>query len=138
LAVPESLTSAAEKPRTGSLKETVNRAFERELGLGWPAARFTFTVGRVQSWARAAEFGVEAVATAGTATNAANNTRARNRFDIGYPDLSIGPNVCAQIPRSRGGRRVSLELVTHYPKWVFAPIRIGDRDGANGCYAVTA
>jgi hypothetical protein len=78
------------------------------------------------------------VTTAGTATSAANNTSTRNRFDIGYPDLSIGSNVGAQIPRIGDGRRFPLELVTHYPKWVFVPIQIDDRDGANGCYAATA
>ncbi|MHB8059826.1 MAG: hypothetical protein ACYDHO_03220 [Gaiellaceae bacterium] len=48
-ALPESLTSAAEKPCTRSLNETVKRSFGLALGLGWPAARLTFTAGRVQS-----------------------------------------------------------------------------------------
>ncbi|HEY5478457.1 MAG TPA: hypothetical protein VIJ84_02460 [Gaiellaceae bacterium] len=49
LVLPESLTPAVEKPRTGSLNETVKRTFGRVLGLGWPVARFTVTIGRVQS-----------------------------------------------------------------------------------------
>jgi len=132
LVVPESLTPPVEKPRTGSLNETVKRTFGCELGLGCPAARFTFTAGRVQSRARFVPLvsliesvpiepvaeAEAAVATAGTATSAANNRSARNRFDIGYPDVSIGPDSGVQIPRIRGGRRFSLELVTHYPKRV--------------------
>jgi hypothetical protein len=33
LAVPESFTSAAEKPRTDSLNETFKRTVDREVGL---------------------------------------------------------------------------------------------------------
>lgn len=70
--------------------------------------------------------------TAGTATRAANKKTERNRFDIGYPDPSIGPDVDAQIPRLGGGRRVSLELVIHYPNRVITAIRSDDWDGQTG------
>jgi hypothetical protein len=49
LAVPERRTPAALKPWTASLKETVKRIADCEVGFAWPAARLMVGFGRVQS-----------------------------------------------------------------------------------------